>query len=224
MIQETIRQIALWALPVLVAIVFHEVAHGWVANRLGDPTAARMGRLTLNPIAHIDLFGTILLPLLLIIAQSPFLFGYAKPVPVNYYNLNNPKRDMIWVALAGPAMNLLLAFGSVLALKVLLPVFAASGMDPLSSSVTDFFSPLALMAKNSLLINVVLAVFNAFPLPPLDGGRVLVGLLPEPHASTVARVEPYGFLILIALLMTRLLDRVIGPPTEFLLNLFVRLL
>ena len=116
--EETIRQIAIWALPILMAIVFHEVAHGWVAFRLGDPTAARMGRLTLNPISHIDLFGTVLLPLLLIIAHSPFLFGYAKPVPVNFNNLNHPKRDMIWVAIAGPVTNLLLAFGSVLVLKV----------------------------------------------------------------------------------------------------------
>lgn len=224
MIEDTIGRIALFALPILVAIVFHEVAHGWVANRLGDPTAARMGRLTLNPIAHVDLFGTILLPLLLIIAQSPFLFGYAKPVPVNYYNLNNPKRDMVWVALAGPAMNLLLALVSVLAFKFLSPVFGSVEADGISSSLLGFFKPVLTMAQYSLVINVVLAVFNIFPLPPLDGGRVLVGLLPEPHSSTVARIEPYGFLILLALLMTRLLDRVIGPPTEFLLNLFVRLL
>jgi Zn-dependent protease len=119
---DTIQQIALWAFPVLVAIIFHEVAHGWVANRLGDPTAARMGRLTLNPIAHIDLFGTVLLPALLIIASAPFLFGYAKPVPVNFHNLNNPKRDMIWVALAGPVTNLLLALGCIMALKIGLPM------------------------------------------------------------------------------------------------------
>ncbi|HEX9146941.1 MAG TPA: site-2 protease family protein, partial [Candidatus Binatia bacterium] len=115
--EQTIREIAVWALPVLIAIIFHEVAHGWVAYRLGDPTAARMGRLTLNPIAHIDLFGTILIPLLLIISRSPFLFGYAKPVPVNFHNLRNPKRDMIWVALAGPVTNLLLALGCVFVLK-----------------------------------------------------------------------------------------------------------
>src|SRR5919109_3934884 len=181
MIEETIGRIALFALPILVAIVFHEVAHGWVANRLGDPTAARMGRLTLNPIAHVDLFGTVLLPLLLIIAQSPFLFGYAKPVPVNYYNLNNPKRDMVWVALAGPAMNLLLALASVLAFKFLSPVFGSVQADGASSSLLGFFKPVLTMAQYSLVINVVLALFNTFPLPPLDGGRVLVGLLPEPH-------------------------------------------
>jgi Zn-dependent protease len=222
-LEETIRQIALWALPVLVAIVFHEVAHGWVANRLGDPTAARMGRLTLNPLAHVDLFGTVLLPLLLIIANSPFLFGYAKPVPVNFYNLRKPKRDMIWVALAGPVTNLVLALVSVVFLRFALPVFAAVGQGG-PSSVVDFFAPVALMARNAVLINAALAVFNAFPLPPLDGGRVLVGLLPEPHSSAVARVEPFGFLILIVLLMTRTLDKIIGPPLAYLLDFYFRLL
>ena len=123
--EDIIRQIAVWALPVLVAVVFHEVAHGWVAYRLGDPTAARLGRLTLNPIAHVDLYGTIIIPLVLIISHAPFLFGYAKPVPVNFQNLNNPKRDMIWVALAGPMMNLLLALGCILFLKAALPLLAA---------------------------------------------------------------------------------------------------
>ncbi|HWO42113.1 MAG TPA: site-2 protease family protein [Candidatus Eisenbacteria bacterium] len=221
-LEETIRQIALWALPVLTAIVFHEVAHGWVANRLGDPTAARMGRLTLNPLAHIDLFGTVLLPLLLVIANAPFLFGYAKPVPVNYYNLRNPKRDMIWVALAGPVTNLLLALGAVGFLKLALPLFAAGQGS--AAGLVDFFAPMALMARNAVIINVVLAVFNILPLPPLDGGRVLVGLLPDPHSSAVARVEPFGFLILIVLLMTRTLDKILGPPMDYLLNLYFYLL
>jgi len=223
-LEETVRQIALWALPVLVAIVFHEVAHGWIANRLGDPTAARMGRLTLNPIAHVDLFGTILLPLVLIIANSPFLFGYAKPVPVNFYNLRNPKRDMIWVALAGPATNLLLALGAILFLKAALPVLGASSGPGSSAALVEFFSPVALMARNAVIVNVVLAVFNAFPVPPLDGGRVLVGLLPEPHSSFVARLEPFGFLIIFALLLTRTLDNIVGPPMDLLLNFYFRLL
>jgi Zn-dependent protease len=220
---ETIRQISIWALPVLAAIVFHEVAHGWVAFRLGDPTAARMGRLTLNPISHIDLFGTVLLPLLLIVAQAPFLFGYAKPVPVNFYNLNHPKRDLVWVALAGPLTNILLALGSVLVLKLLLS-FDFSPHDPFSSFFIALLTPLALMAKNSVVINVVLAVFNAFPIPPLDGGRVLVGLLPEPYSSTVARLEPFGFLIILLLLMSHVLDALMGPAIRFLLGIFDGLL
>lgn len=222
--EETIRQIAIWALPVLLAIVFHEVAHGWVAYHLGDPTAARMGRLTLNPIAHIDLFGTILIPLLLIVSNAPFLFGYAKPVPVDFQNLRNPKRDMIWVALAGPATNFLLAFTCVLLLKFLVPMIGKSSPAGLSASILDFFVPVVFMLERGILINIVLAVFNMLPLPPLDGGRVLVGLLPEPFSSMLARIEPFGFLILILLLMTRTLNRIIGPPLDFLLKLFLDLI
>ena len=219
MIVETIREISIWALPVLAAIIFHEVAHGWVAYRLGDPTAARMGRLTLNPISHIDLFGTVLLPLFLIIARAPFLFGYAKPVPVSFYNLNHPKRDMVWVALAGPLTNILLALGSVLSLKFLISL-EWPPQHPFSSFFLAVLTPLALMAKNSVVINVVLAVFNLFPIPPLDGGRVLVGLLPEPHSSMLARVEPYGFLIILLLLMTHVLDAWMGPAIRLVLGFF----
>jgi len=214
-LEETIQKIAIWAIPVLIAVVFHEVAHGWVANRLGDPTAARLGRLTLNPIAHIDLFGTILFPALLILSGAPFVFGYAKPVPVNFYQLRNPKRDMVWVALAGPAMNLLLALGFVIVWKALMP-HGASGL-----SDGSWLTPVVLMAQSGLLINISLAVFNMFPLPPLDGGRVLVGLLPNPLSTKVAGIERYGFLILIVLLMTRTVDRIIDPPMEFLLRIYL---
>jgi len=217
---ETIQNIAIWAVPVLVAIVFHEVAHGYVANYLGDPTAARMGRLTLNPIAHIDPFGTVLLPLLLIVVNSPFVFGYAKPVPVNFHNLKRPKRDMIWVALAGPLTNLALAFASAMILKLFLAYDEPPASELGSSLWFAILAPLAHMAKVGVAMNVVLAVFNLIPIPPLDGGRVLVGLLPEPSSSTIARVEPFGFLIVIVLLMTDLLDRVMGPAIRFLLGVF----
>jgi Zn-dependent protease len=202
-LQETIPQIAIWVVPVLAAIIFHEVAHGWVAFRLGDPTAARMGRLTLNPISHIDLFGTILMPLFLILVHAPFVFGYAKPVPVNFHNLHHPKRDMIWVAAAGPLTNILLATASVYLLKFLsvwgnlLPAF--------------FETPLALMAQHSIAMNAMLASFNLLPVPPLDGGRVMVGLLPEPYSSGLARIERLGFIIILVLLMTHTLDFFMGP-------------
>ena len=211
--EDTIQKIAVWAIPVLIAVVFHEVAHGWVANRLGDPTAKNLGRLTLNPIAHIDLFGTILIPAMLILTHSPFVFGYAKPVPVNFYNLRNPKRDMVWVALAGPVMNLILALGFVVIWKTFLPSSRSGG--------PSFLAPLVLMAQGGLLINISLAVFNMFPLPPLDGGRVLVGLLPEPWSTKVAGVERFGMLVLIGLLYTRVIDRFIDGPTEFLLRLYL---
>ncbi len=219
MVAEYVQQISIWAIPVLIAIVFHEVAHGWVAFRLGDPTAARMGRLTLNPISHIDLFGTVIFPLLLIIARAPFLFGYAKPVPVNFLNLRNPKKDMVWVALAGPATNIILAFVSFLLLKILVSLELPRD----GSFASTVVIPLIYMLRASASINIVLAVFNTFPVPPLDGGRVLVGLLPEPHSTTVARVEPYGFLIILVLLMSHLLDAVLFPMVRFV-DLFLRLM
>ena len=219
--EESIRQIAIWALPVLVAVVFHEVAHGWVAYQLGDSTAARLGRLTLNPFAHVDLFGTILVPLILIVSNAPFVFGYAKPVPVNFSNLRHPKRDMVWVAAAGPAMNLLLALLCSVAWRFLAPGAGDHPEHSGISKVSDYMTALVLMAQSGILINIVLAVFNALPLPPLDGGRVMVGLLPQPLSTTLARIEPYGFIILIILLMTHTLDRIIDPPTEFLLRLYL---
>lgn len=205
-VSGVVQQLSIWVLPVLVAVILHELAHGYSAYLLGDPTAARMGRLTLNPIAHIDLFGTLLLPFLLIITGAPFLFGYAKPVPVDFTNLRNPRRDMVRVAAAGPIMNLILAGLSAFVLKFLLSL----------QLITD-----GLVARNllnSVLINVVLAVFNLFPLPPLDGGRVATGLLPRQPALALARLEPYGMLIVIFLLMTGILGDILQPPVLFVLN------
>jgi len=201
-INAIMQGIAIWALPVLFAVVLHEVAHGWVADRLGDDTARWMGRLTLNPIKHIDPIGTLLIPVLLLVMQSPFLFGYAKPVPINWHKLRNPKRDMVWVALAGPLSNLALALLStaVLALAVMMP-----------ESMAWFTKPLALMCQASIIINLVLLVFNLLPLPPLDGGRVAVGLLPGPIAYQLSKLERYGFIIIVVLLALGWLQSIIGP-------------
>ena len=212
-----IQQVSVWALPVLAAIILHEIAHGIVAYRLGDPTAARMGRLTLNPLPHIDPVGTVLLPLMLVVAHAPFLFGYARPVPVNFGNLRHPKRDMIYVAAAGPVTNIILAVASAVFFKQLLQLrLPAEGA--LSAVLIATLTPIAMMARNSVIINVVLAVFNLLPILPLDGGRVLAGFLPRAQAIAFARLEPFGFLIVIVLLATNVLDNVIGPVIGLFLH------
>lgn len=212
-----IQQVSVWALPVLAAIILHELAHGIVAYRLGDPTAARMGRLTLNPLPHIDPVGTVLLPLMLVVAHAPFLFGYARPVPVNFGNLRHPKRDMIYVAAAGPVTNIILAVASAVFFKQLLQLqLPAEGA--LSAVLIATLTPIAMMARNSVIINVVLAVFNLLPILPLDGGRVLAGFLPRAQAIAFARLEPFGFLIVIVLLATNVLDNVIGPVIGLFLH------
>ncbi|MBU3739109.1 MAG: site-2 protease family protein [Rhodoferax sp.] len=193
-IGHLIQTVAIYAIPVLFAITLHEAAHGYAALHFGDNTAHAMGRITLNPLRHIDPVGTILMPLLLYFATSgAFLFGYARPVPVNFGRLRRPKRDMVWVALAGPGANLLQA----LIWGALLLVLNASGAEEV------FFLK---MCEGGVLANVVMAVFNLFPLPPLDGGRILVGLLPWRQAALLARVEPWGFFIVMALVVSGLVS------------------
>jgi len=195
------QKIALYAIPMIFAITLHEAAHGYVARHFGDYTAYQQGRISLNPLIHIDPVGTILIPLVLVVTTAgQFIFGWAKPVPVNFGNLRNPKRDMLWVAAAGPGANLLMAilWGVVLKVAFVLPV--------------NYFSyPLQEMAGGGVKINLVLMALNLIPIPPLDGGRIAVSLLPNQVAYRFAMIEPYGFIIIVVLLATQLLGVVIGP-------------
>jgi Zn-dependent protease len=205
----TIYTASVWVLPVIIAITFHEAAHGFVAHRLGDDTAWRMGRVTFNPLKHVDLFGTILMPAFLLLIRAPFLFGYAKPVPVDFRALYRPRRDMVWVAAAGPLMNIALALAAGLIFH---------GVDYLPLNVDQW---VAQNLENAIVINVVLAVFNMIPLPPLDGGRVAVGLLPNALAMPLARLERQGMLILVGLLF---ILPMIGAQFGVNLNLIARLI
>ena len=211
-ITPLIQTILIYALPVLFAITVHEAAHGYAARYYGDNTAEQLGRITLNPIKHIDPIGTIVMPLVLYIATSgAFLFGYAKPVPVNFGNLRNPKRDMVWVALAGPASN----FFQAVFWKLVLIVLVVSGVQE------PFFVE---MAQGGILVNLVMWAFNLFPLPPLDGGRILVGLLPLKQAHWVSRLEPYGFFIVMALVLAGVVTSIWLLPLMSLGNGAINLL
>ena len=213
----SLQTIALWAVPVALAITLHEAAHGYVARRFGDRTAEMLGRITLNPLKHIDLVGTILVPGALILAAKAtggplFIFGWAKPVPVNFGNLRDPKRDMLWVAGAGPAANFVMAFLWGLVLRV----SAASGVWPNEG--------LFLMAQAGISVNLVLMALNLIPIPPLDGGRIAVSLLPARASAAWRRIEPWGLFIILALLMTGLLNDLMDPllrAGEYLLQLLL---
>ena len=185
----TLYDVSVWVLPLVIAITFHEAAHGFVAYHFGDNTAWDQGRVSFNPLRHIDPFGTLIMPAILLLSHSPFLFGYAKPVPVNFRALRHPRSGMVWVALAGPATNIALA------------LFAALAFHGLGLLPPEAAGWLADNLKNALVINVILAIFNMLPIPPLDGGRVAVGLLPRVLAAPLARLEPFGMLILIGILI-----------------------
>lgn len=208
-----IQQVAVWALPVLFAITVHEVAHGWVAKQLGDPTALMLGRLTLNPLKHIDPIGTVLVPLILIVAGG-VIFGWAKPVPITAENLRHPKRDMALVAAAGPVSNLVMAFIWALIMKLALI---------LPDSLMALALPLTYMGGAGITINVLLMVLNLLPVPPLDGSRVVAGFLPDPLAWKFSRIEHYGLIILLLLMVSGLLGKVMWPPVEMVQNMIYRL-
>jgi Zn-dependent protease len=205
----------IWFLPLIIAVVLHEIAHGLAAEKLGDPTARKLGRITLNPIKHIDLFWTIVIPTILILSQSQVIFGGAKPVPVDPRNFKNPRKGMMFVALAGPVTNFILATISALILAILN-----------TPGITEIF-PLPLliftakMLVASLLINLALGIFNLMPLPPLDGGRIAVGLLPISLAKLLARIEPYGFLIILIFVYSGLFGKLFTPILNVAIKLFL---
>jgi Zn-dependent protease len=216
---STIQKIAVMALPLVFAIVFHEVAHGWVADKLGDPTARKAGRLTLNPISHIDLFGTIIMPLLLfLLTDGRMLFGYAKPVPINPYNFKNPKKGMALSSLAGPGVNMIMAVACAFLLRTVMGGLEGKVPEPYWGWLAI---PLSYMFVYGIIINVVLAVLNLIPIPPLDGSRVVYWALPDRQAAAYYRLEPYGTLILLMLIMFGALGKIMTPILRPLLALLL---
>lgn len=211
-----IANILIFAVPIIFAIVFHEIAHGFAAYRFGDPTAKLMGRLKINPLVHVDLFGTIIIPAMLILTNSPFLFGWAKPVPVNFNNLRKPKKHMVLVSLAGPATNFTLALISLLVIKIIYMISPGIFFNTPESitPISFILRPLALMMPISLLANTALGTFNLIPIPPLDGGRIMTGLLPDDLSRKYAKIEPFGFVILVLLMMSGAIEY-IGVAINF---------
>jgi len=219
---STAQHLIIAAIPILIAITFHEVAHGFVANKLGDPTAKMMGRLTLNPIAHIDPIGTVVVPVMLfILSNGAFIFGTAKPVPVNFRNLRRPRRDSAIVSAAGPATNIVLAFVSILLLTLILKIFPSS-MTSSPSALQKIVLPLSLMTDYSIKFNLFIAAFNLFPVPPLDGGRIVTSFLPTKYSYHFSKLEPYGILIVLALWFTGIAHYVI-VPIQALIEIILRI-
>ncbi len=211
---STVQKLIIAAIPILVAITFHEVAHGFVANKLGDPTAKMMGRLTLNPIAHIDPIGTIIVPVMLfILSNGAFIFGTAKPVPVNFYNLKRPRRDTALVSAAGPATNIMIAFISILLYILIQVIFPPSSSSTFNQKI---MTPLVMMIQYSISFNIFIAAFNLFPVPPLDGGRIATSLLPTKYAYHFSKLEPYGILIVLGLWFTGIAHYIIVPIQTFI--------
>jgi len=209
-INSIIYTIAVWAIPVLFAITFHEVAHGWTANLLGDKTAKMLGRLSLNPIKHIDPIGTIIVPVAMVVLQTGFVFGWAKPVPVNTRNLKSPRKDMAIVAAAGPISNLIMAVFWVLIIKLGSTLISDQAI---AQGVID-------MGRAGIIINLILFIFNLFPIPPLDGSKVLAGFLPRPLANLMDKIEPYGLFIVLGLVYFGVLNTIMSPLLNFFLTIF----
>ncbi len=207
-INSIIYNIAVWAIPVLFAITIHEVAHGWVANMLGDKTAKMLGRLSLNPIKHIDPIGTIVVPIAMVVLQTGFVFGWAKPVPVSTRNLKSPRKDMAIIAAAGPISNLIMAVFWVFIFKLGSSVISDQAI---AQGIMD-------MGRAGIIINLILFIFNLFPIPPLDGSKVLAGFLPQPLANLMDKIEPYGLFIVLGLVYLGVLNTIMDPVLNFFLN------